>query len=374
MCTSPISRPNPYYKSKLRITNLLHDTECVNMRVPCGYCDECVSRIQLGIVERSIMEAVYNHVFMCTLTYNEDCIPRLVTSSGFEFKFADYNHLSVLFDRLRADNVFPRGFRTLSVTERGEQRGRPHFHILFFTPKYDTDTYNDCISMQEEIFPKILARWYRNDGSSRVPLKVPLCTYVRRFFGGRVHTNYDFHYVNPNHTSTGIASPAFYVTKYLLKRPDRDKRLQIALKLNLSEDEYAHTWDLIRNRFHTSRYFGLNASLQTSSLGLYRGRSWKLDDRIISYLHTCVEKSKGHFPYPCFINPYTGLYFPLTAYYRSISGILTVDDLESFQLNKTPDLEDSECFTITKMLRSEAKKDFLLGVASKDVFSEYLNV
>ena len=131
MCVSPRTRPNPWFRSKSPLA-YLHDTESQMMRVPCGYCSECVARMQLGIIERSIMEGVYNHCFMCTLTYNEDCIPRLVTSSGFEFKYADYNHLSLLFDRLRADNVFPRGFRTLSVTERGSEKGRPHFHILFF--------------------------------------------------------------------------------------------------------------------------------------------------------------------------------------------------------------------------------------------------
>ena len=70
MCVSPRTRPNPWFRSKSPLA-YLHDTESQMMRVPCGYCSECVARMQLGIIERSIMEGVYNHCFMCTLTYNQ---------------------------------------------------------------------------------------------------------------------------------------------------------------------------------------------------------------------------------------------------------------------------------------------------------------
>lgn len=344
----------------------LYDTRSKYINVPCGHCDECISVLQMSIVQRALMESIYNHFFMATLTYNNEHLPKLTLSNGYEYRYADYNHLSILFQRLKNINAFPRGFRTFSVSERGSDRGRPHFHVIFMVPKRPEDTYNWCIAEQFRLHPIILDQWYENLGSKRSPVKDPLCTYVRRFYSGRWHTNYDFHYVNPRFTGEDVAPVAFYVTKYLLKRSDKDYRIQQALKMNLDHEEYLDSWKIIRSRWHSSRYFGFNPTYDPVS----RYHKWFLDKRIINYLHKCVQASKGKYPYPCFINPFNGKWFPLAHVYKLNGDIYNVDDATYFVENNPIDVTRFRDYW--DLLRHENRFKFLQSVGDSDYFDDTL--
>lgn len=363
MCSSPIRIPNPNLGRRDKLSYLF-DTTSHFINIPCGHCDECISVLQMSIVQRALMESCYNHMFMATLTYNDEHLPSVTCSSGVTFKYADYNHLTTLFSRLKNIGAFPRGFRYFAVSELGERRSRPHFHVVFITPKLPSDDYNYCLSEEQRLSPIVLNEWYNNLGSSRRPVRDPLCTYVRYYKNGRWRSNYDFHYINPRGSGEDVAPVAFYVTKYLLKRRDKDYKRQCALKFNLPEDEYLGTWRLIRSRWHSSRYFGLNPSY--SPFG-----DFEPDLRITNYLHTCVQKSKGKFPYPCFINPFNGLWFPLAHFYKQFGSIYDLNDATFFAMDNPLDI--SEFRSYYDNMRSSNRRDFLDSISNNsDLFDEYL--
>ena len=99
MCLSPILKKNPNYSyrgevlinhRKYETANPLqeriaktargfcHDADNSYLYIPCGHCAECVAAKQNAIVQRASVESVYNHLFFCTLTYDNKHIPKLV--------------------------------------------------------------------------------------------------------------------------------------------------------------------------------------------------------------------------------------------------------------------------------------------------------
>ena len=188
---------------------------------------------QSSIVQRCIAESLDNYLFFCTLTYNNDSLPVIETSSGFSIRYADMRDFTLMMKRLRKRPGFDRTCRYLVVSELGEKNGRPHFHALLVVPKLPGDTFVTIMQLETWLFENVLAEWRRNYGSTRSPVYRPLCTYTRRWIRGELKTNYDLHYLNPRSSQNGVSDVAFYVSKYMLKRSDREKRLQQALKLNL---------------------------------------------------------------------------------------------------------------------------------------------
>lgn len=83
---------------------------------------------------------------------------------------------------------------------------------------------------------------------------------------------------------------AFYVCKYLMKQNDKERRLQQALRLNLSKEAYDEVFSVVKSRSLRSEHFGL---YQTDSL---------CSLRIVKYLRECISRSKADFSlnYPCF--------------------------------------------------------------------------
>lgn len=77
MCLNPILRPNPnrgHYRSGLNFTK---DCDNQYIYVPCGHCPDCVSMRQAQLVQRADAESRSNHMFFCTLTYDNKHIPKL---------------------------------------------------------------------------------------------------------------------------------------------------------------------------------------------------------------------------------------------------------------------------------------------------------
>ena len=76
------------------------------------------------------MEELENHLFFCTLTYNDDMIPVVSTSTGYDFRYADVTDVQKMIKRLRVNNSFGRPFRYFGVSELGGKRGRPHLTFI----------------------------------------------------------------------------------------------------------------------------------------------------------------------------------------------------------------------------------------------------
>lgn len=347
MCVSPLSIPNPNYGRKDKLSYLV-DTDSRFIRVPCGYCDECLAVKQMSLVQRVIMESQKNHLFFATLTYNNESIP-IKNVNNFQIKYADYKDLNSCIRRIRHYNLFPRVFRYFAVSELGSKRGRPHFHVLFIVPKYSGDDYNTCIGLEQQMFTVLFSNWKRNYGTRKNPVYRPLCTYVRKFVRGRLSTNFDLHYVNPNFQDRGVADVGFYVLKYMLKPSDRARKLQQALRLNLEYGEYIKFWNEVKPRYFKSLDFGLAR-----------------DKDIQRYLHNGIEQTKDSFDYPVFVNPNNGSTFPLSRFYKSKGDIYDLDQATHFVLNQKNrndsyvDPSDSELFS------HSLRKEFLEKIADSD--------
>lgn len=125
MCLSPVKIRNP----NLGMTGPnAQFKDCVSryIEVPCGVCAQCVANRQLQFVQRLQMEELVNHLFFCTLTYNNESLPSLVTSTGYTIRYADVSDVQKMFKRLRKRNAFGRPFRYFGVSEFGSELGRPH--------------------------------------------------------------------------------------------------------------------------------------------------------------------------------------------------------------------------------------------------------
>lgn len=348
MCQAPNTIPNPNFGSD-KLAAFGKDTVSRYLTVPCGHCDECIAVKQMYFVQRIQMEALDNHLFYATITYNNATIPVYETSTGYRIRYGDVSDVQKMYKRLRKRNAFGRPFRHFTVYELGEKRGRPHFHVLFMLPKHKNDTLNDCLQLESVMFKEVLSEWKRNvspivwneskqrfEQEWRNPEYEPLCTYVRRFIHGKLRTNYDLHYVRPDSSDNGEADVGFYVLKYMLKPSDRETRLRRALHLNLPEDEYEKVWSLVRPRHFESECFGLG---QTKYVIGSDGRPDKRKpiptDSVLKHLRNGIESSKKLSPYPYFFNPVDGSHFPLSRYYKRFSDIYSVGDFYDFYFNDT---------------------------------------
>lgn len=312
MCTSPSVIPNPNYGNKA-VNSRLVDVIHTHLRVPCGVCSECIHSKQMSIAQRLQMECINAYAFFCTLTYNNEHLPYLVTSNGYKLPYADITHLQKMFKRIRKDNLFGRSFKVVYCSELGSLRGRPHFHVLFMVPKLRSDTPDIPLNLEERMYRVVFDQWKINVSKSRRhPVYEPLFTYKTNWRDNKLYRNFDLHYVVPSVASDGVSNVAFYITKYMLKPSSRVKRLQQALKLNLPSQEYEQVWRKIRPRFDSSLFVGLGSS----------GRSpfgdIEIDPDIYDYLSRCLDQSGE---YPMYFNPVDGKSMPLSRYYKSKAEI-----------------------------------------------------
>lgn len=378
-CLTPYSKPNPNFGRGHIGINYLKDCDHQMIAIPCGHCPSCVAVKQMYFVQRVQMEAMVNHLFMATLTYNDECLPRFEVGD-YSIPYADRRHLSLMFKRLRNDGVFPRPFRTIAVSEFGGLKGRPHFHVLFMLPKYPGDSFNDCLQIQSQLYPLVLKYWCKNVALTynrkgelvtdrRNPEYVPLCTFVRKIIHGCLRANYDLHYVNAALTSNGISDAAFYVLKYMLKDSDRAVRLQQALHLNYDEDTYRSVWNVVKPGLIDSIGFGLNSHRESS-----RGKLIH-DPKIVSYLHDCVKKTPVGSPYPFYFVPDTGLSFPLAPIYRRVNDIYNVIDAHDIWFNARDDFHVDLSYDQINMSfeRFVKQRDMLKTDDVSDFLSDFYN-
>lgn len=274
MCVSPVKIKNPNFGLKNSTANSLVDTKSRFIYVPCNVCSECVMSRQSQVVQRARVLALDHYIFYCTLTYNNRFLPRLTLSNGFSIPFADISDVQRMFKRIRYYNKIDRDFLYYFVSERGSEKGRPHFHGLIFLKKFKDDDKLYPAITERYLWKMILLEWKRNLGSDRCPDWHPLLNYRQKFVHGVLYRNYDLHYVVPHSTEKGSDDVAFYVTKYLLKPSDKERRLQQALSLNLDPEEFESVWSVIKSRSFCSKGFGASTDLEKN------------------FVRSCIEKSQ----------------------------------------------------------------------------------
>lgn len=339
MCLHPIQIPNPNYGLDNVEYGFMKDTVSKYILIPCRHCPECYANMQMQLVQRVQMECLDQHAFFCTLTYNNESMPYLEIPSTDgksvrSIRYSDVSDLQNMFKRLRKRNAFGRPFRYLAVSELGSKRARPHFHVLFFIPRYKDDDFNTCLNLEDRMFKAVLLEWRRNYSSDwRRPDYRPLCTFQRKWTRRGLSSTFDLHYANERLSDNGIADVGFYITKYMTKPGKHAERLQQALHMNLDLDSYEDVWSIIKPRFFASIGFGVNPVIDAKS-----GRIKSLSPTIVEYLRNCVQKSIGQYDSPRFINPVNGQTFPLSRYYYSFGEIYSYMDSMSFWFNsRNPD-------------------------------------
>lgn len=300
MCLTPITIKNTNKGSKH--FSVLRDNVSEYIRVPCGHCGQCIAMRQMDIVQRTQMEALENHLYFCTLTYQDSKLPKLETEQNYIFKYARYEDIRDVLQRIRKGNKFGVPFRYFYVSERGHKFGRPHFHIMFSIKKADIgEDFLAGYAMRDTIFNVLLSEWKRNMGTRNNPLYTDLCRYVEKweYLGGglrRLRRTFDAQYVNPG-TADDVG---FYVLKYMLKDINGNigERTRQAIKINYSETEYRQIWKTIRNRYDSTP-------------------NWGCSKKAKEYIQKCiVESYMSGAEMPYFINPNTGQHFPLSDYYK----------------------------------------------------------
>lgn len=333
MCESPIPilnlnhSPSSAQNDRMSKVRPWVDFKSKTIFVPCGHCRECIRQKQSSIVQRVQMESTKNHFFMCTLTYCNEMLPTLEVN-GKVIRYADTSDVRLMIKRMRKDNAFGIPFRFLAVSELGSQRGRPHFHILFMFPKsyfspLKEDYIQECDSFasKSQHYFTCLNNWKRNVSSSlKFPNWQPLTHYVEKYFHGQLRKNYDFHYVNPFLTKNGVEDCGMYVIKYMFKPSDRAVKLQQALRLNLSPEEYKDVWNKIRPRYFASIGFGYNASVQLNK------RKFDKDPDIVEKIKKDVSVSRQALEYPAYFHPFTGKQELISPYYLQNPDIYSYDD------------------------------------------------
>lgn len=190
-----------------------------------------------------------------------------------EFPYADIRHVQLLLKNLRdnlpRDPVFGnRDLKYLAVSELGKANGRPHFHILFLVEKKPEDIgfggrITQMYSLEQCLWKHVFKYWAINVGTRKNPEYEKLFTYRKRFYGSRVYTNFDLHWVDPSRTREGVRNVAYYVTKYVMKGSEKETRRQQFLRLNLEEQEYREVWSQIKCKTTLSKGLGLNVRFET---------------------------------------------------------------------------------------------------------------
>lgn len=333
MCLNPIEIPNPnvgahnamIYKSTridpsrhldLGDRSRLDLVDCVSkyIRVGCGHCPQCIAQKQSSYIQRVLMESINNHLFMATLTMDNEHLPVVYTSTGYELTYAEPYTLVKCFKRIEQSNLLPFPLRYFACWERGSRFHRPHFHVLFFVPKSYAPEYEDILNVEHLLYWTVRDNWKINVEDEPYKKKFhpryePMFQYHEKYIAGKLRKNYDLHFVNPSLTVGGVSDAAFYVLKYMLKQSEYERKLHSKLFLTYEPSEASYLWKLVRSKLFYSTYFGFNPE-KVNPFG-----DMDADPAIISYLQDCINQSKGNFPYPCFYNPNTAQSFPMAKYY-----------------------------------------------------------
>ncbi len=324
------------------------------INVPCGHCPECIQKKQNDFVQRCQMESMDTYQYMVTLTYDNNHLPKLVSSLGEVFYYADYRHIQSTIKRVR--KYFERPFRFVATSERGGKRHRPHWHLILFVPKLPDDTPFTGKVLESTLFDLFKKHWSVNVGTNRNPIYEPMFQYVCYYKNGKKHTNYDLHLIEPRLKPSGeldtMQDVSFYVSKYLCKY--NDNKLRIRVKNNYSADEAHIIMETIKCRRVTSVSFG---SRDFSGHIASPDQSMFPREAINDYVRACIERSKLQLlEMPSFWYD-NGKNYPLSSYLRK--KFLTMDDALTWYFNKdTTDIDTIVYLTDKKVNMERVVKKY----------------
>lgn len=344
MCLTPITIKNPHLGCSHVGINYLHDTQSMFIKVPCGSCQECVAMRQGFFLQRVQMESLRSHIFMFTLTYNDESL-MWVDVGEYILPIPWYDDIQSMFKRLRS---YGHKFRYFVCSEYGKTHFRPHYHGLLAVSKDDKRTIR---TIEYDFYKLILKQWKRNYGTRVNPEYKPLCDFVYNRKHNRIGT-YDFHYVEPIRDHDNDAS--FYVSKYITKFDSRTVKLlqKIQLDSSLTDEEITFLVDIIRPKRCMSKDFG----------------DWR--DPVINRVIQGYGSRESMFSYPQYYDIYTGKQMPMSPYYgKRIVGfehyydrfMSFSDDVEhnSMFVNNIPDninghiMRDSDLSKIAKWEKTQ---------------------
>lgn len=369
MCINPTYIDNPYYGKNHLHYKGLRDTNSRKLAIPCKNCPECIALEQMYLVQRIQMESLNNWLFMGTVTYKNEYLPHLMTSQGYEYRYADIKDYTGMIKRLRKNNTFEFPFREFYVSERGGKGGRPHLHCILMFRKSDIGkTYEDAHNFAFVHKWDIFQEWKRVTKKGRYSTSEQLSDYRESIRNGIVHKTYDFHFVDPRLTDSGITDVAFYVLKYLMKCTPHETKIRRKLYLSYEKEEAKAYWDTIKSRKIQSKLFGLDV--------------WKdLEDThnydIINWLRQGIERSKLSSPYALYYAPEQLLTFPLAPYYKENPLIYSMED-EMVFLHKDENYKKygyrlpKQMPEVSEMIKKFNDYERKLKLLDKEVFSETL--
>lgn len=304
MCLSPITIKNPNFRQKHY--PLFADNISSKLQVPCGHCKECVSLKQTYIIQRVQMLSEDYHLFMLTLTYNSEHVPK-VDINGYRHLYADFTHWQKMIKRMRKYNTLGVPFKYLVVSEYGGKRHRPHYHAIIFVKK---ELIKRPFEWSITHFYDFYNNWSINVSTPRKPVFELLSTWKRSSDGRRT---YDFHWVNPylivNGKPLQESSVAFYVTKYVMKFDKWLDRKRKALRMSLDDEEYNYYWHLLRPHCHFSHDFFPDKIIT-------RKNAVAVPERYAPFLRIMEDTIKLASVHKNFVFCYRGKSFPLAPYLR----------------------------------------------------------
>lgn len=293
MCISPILIDNPYYRSGNTGVNFLKDTTSTKIEVPCGNCYQCIAMRQGFILQRVQMESLRSHLFMFTLTYNDDSL-MYVDVGEYQIAIPYYLDIQNMFKRMRKSGL---KFRYLVCSEYGKRRFRPHYHGILAVEKDDRH-----YSLIEQQFGRAMWKEWRRNYAAPPPGK-KVCKHPRYepLFTPQYDrircTTFDFHYIIPIRDHESDVS--FYVTKYVTKYDTRTTSLLQKIKIDpsLSDDETSYLISMIRPKRVMSKDFG----------------SYDFPP-IKSAIHSMAAR-ESDYVYPQYFDIYTGAQMPMSPFY-----------------------------------------------------------
>lgn len=272
MCVSPITIDNPLYGKTSYATELggvvtipshLHPVE-KTIEVSCGHCAECRSSYFSSILQRALVESRTSYMYFVTLTYDDKHIPSIVLPNNERVFYSDYSDIQNLFKRIRKLNVFDRDFRYLCAIEYGDKNCRPHFHLLLYLAKKDTDDKQTPYQLECLIFDNLKKYYAINIGTRKQPKYEPLFTYAIRYTNEGIKTNFFVKYVEPiisNEAYNSEDNESFVKTiRYLIGYVNKGSAFDTTIEQHL-QDIYDDTVrrklsTILRSKFIYSKGFG----------------------------------------------------------------------------------------------------------------------
>lgn len=231
-------------------------------------------------------------------------------------------------------------------------------------------TYEDASNFAYEHQWDLFNEWKRVTKKGRYSESYLLSDYRESIRNGIKHKTYDFHFVDPRLTDSGVTDVAFYVLKYMMKGDglanEHERKIYSALKLNLDKEEFEEVWKLIHSRKRQSLYFGLDIWEED-----------KKDYTIVEWLRQGIERSKQTSKYPLYYCPEQLMTFPLCPYYKENALIYDVKDtLDFYYSNDRWDGQVDSYYELNKTVQDHIKKmtdyERKLKIIKEDCFSQTL--